>query len=393
MLQVYDWLVIGAGFIGASLSYELAKQGFSVLLVEQHAQMQGATRYSYGGLAFWSGTTDLTRQICAEGIAIHRTLSNELEADTQFREIDLVLTIAPTEDPTAIAASYDQFAIPPQLISAAAACELEPLLNRQAIAAALTVRHGQIEPQLTTQAYLNAFLRQGGRLHIGQVTGLLRGEQLQVTGVICSGDSFAALNVVVCAGAFSRSLLKAAGIPTRLYFTHAEIIETAPTPALHLRTMVSPATLKRFQLESAASNRAQDALWDQAGHELAPAIVDAGAVQLQDGRIRLGQLSRTLTDLQATIDQAASAAIIRHGVRQVLPALADLPGTWYRCQIAYSADQLPLIGAIPGVEGVQLFSGFSSPLASAPSLARRFAAHATGKADPLLAQLSPTRFS
>ena len=143
-MTTYDWIVVGAGITGAALAYELAKQGFSTLLLEQHNPLTGATRYSYGGIAYWSGTTALTRQLCAEGIERHRILSAELEADTQFRELDLLLTIAAHSDPQALVQQYASFAIPPHLLSVAEACGLEPLLNPTAIAGALTVRHGHI---------------------------------------------------------------------------------------------------------------------------------------------------------------------------------------------------------------------------------------------------------
>ena len=134
-MKTYNWIVVGGGITGAALSYELVNKGFSVLLLDRHSTPENATRYSYGGLAFWSGTTDLTRQLCAEGIARHRTLSEELDAETQFRELDLLLTIAPDRDPQAAASAFAHFAIPPRLLDVAEACELEPLLNREAIAA------------------------------------------------------------------------------------------------------------------------------------------------------------------------------------------------------------------------------------------------------------------
>jgi glycine/D-amino acid oxidase-like deaminating enzyme len=52
-MRTYDWIVIGAGITGAALAYELAKQGLSVLLLERHVSLQGATRFGYGGIAYW----------------------------------------------------------------------------------------------------------------------------------------------------------------------------------------------------------------------------------------------------------------------------------------------------------------------------------------------------
>ncbi|MHC5825252.1 MAG: FAD-dependent oxidoreductase, partial [Nostoc sp.] len=65
-MKTYDWIVVGGGITGATLAYELAKTGFSVLLLEQYSRPQNATRYSYGGLAYWSATTKLTRQLCED---------------------------------------------------------------------------------------------------------------------------------------------------------------------------------------------------------------------------------------------------------------------------------------------------------------------------------------
>jgi glycine/D-amino acid oxidase-like deaminating enzyme len=388
----FDWIVVGAGITGAALSYELARKGFSVLLLERHRVLQGATRFGYGGLAFWSGTTDLTRQICAEGIELHRTLSEELEHSTQFRELDLVLPIALDANPQATVQTYAQFAISPQLLSVQEACELEPLLNPAAIAGALTVKHGHIAPAATAQAYTQAFTRLGGIVQVGQVTGLLRVDGLRVTGVVCGQETYTSANVVICAGALSRTLLKAAGIPVPLYFTHAELIETPPVK-IQLRSLVMPAETKRFQLEAASSQAELDKLWDEPGHEPVPPILDAGAIQFIDGSLRVGQVSRTLTDPEAPIDPVQSEAEIRTQVGEILPALKDLPGTWRHCLIAFSRDRLPLIGPIPNVENVHLFSGFSNPLVVVPTLARRFAANAASQPDTIIAQLSPERFS
>lgn len=389
-MQTYDWIVIGAGMTGAALGYELAKQKFSVLLLERYPSLQGATRFSYGGIAYWSGTTALTRQLCAEGIALHRTLADELEAATEFRELDLVLTIAPDEDPAAIAQAYDPFAIPPQLVSVAEACELEPLLNPEAIAGAFTVKHGHVSTTAMTAAYTQAFTRLGGTVQIDAVKSLVH-DVRRVTGVMSEQNTYHGANVVVCAGAWSRSLLKAAGIPVRLYFTHAELIETPPVD-VQLRSLVMPADTKRFELEADSSTAALDELWDQPGHEPMPPILDPGAIQLLNGSLRMGQMSRVLTAPHAPIDALASEAAIRKNVGAVLPALAELPGTWHHCLIAFSSDRLPLIGILPNLEGLHLFSGFSNPLAIVPPLAKRFASNAIGQEDELIAQLSPDRF-
>ncbi|MBD2433903.1 MULTISPECIES: NAD(P)/FAD-dependent oxidoreductase [Fischerella] len=385
-MKTYDWIVIGAGFTGAALAYELVRTGFSVLLLEQDASLRNATNYSYGGLAFWSGTTPLTRQLYDEGIARYRLLAQELETDIEFRELDLLLTIASDSDPEVAAASYSHFAIPPKLLSVDEAWEMEPLLNKEAIAGALTVKHGHLNPEKTAQAYIQAFLRLGGEMEITQVQNFTSNNSSPT--IKTTTKTYHSANVVVCAGGFSRQLLKAAGIPIRLYFTHAEMIQTPPVE-VQLRTLVMPANLQRFQLEAESSK--VDELWNEPGNELAAPILDAGAIQFQDRSIRLGQISRLLTDVNAEIDRKVSESWLRRSIGEILPALSNLPGTWHHCLVAFSSDRLPVIGAIPEYRGIYVFSGFSNPLVIVPPLAQRFANYLTGKEDEIISQLSPVR--
>ncbi|MDZ8053735.1 MAG: NAD(P)/FAD-dependent oxidoreductase [Aulosira sp. ZfuVER01] len=378
-MKTYDWIVVGGGITGATLAYELAKTGFAVLLLEQDATPHNATRYSYGGLAYWSGTTPLTRQLCEDAIARYQILSQELDADIQFRELDLLLTIPGTSDPEITAASYANFPIPPRLLTVKEACELEPLLNPDAISGALTVKHGHIHPEKTTQAYIQAFLRVGGEMQIAQVL------HIKPDSVTTATATFSSANVVICAGGLSRQLLKSAGIPIKLYFTHAEIIKIPPVD-VRLNTLVMPANLQRFQLE--AQSTQVDELWDEPGNQPVPPILDAGAIQFQYGSLRLGQISRTLTDPHAEVNSQESERWLRESIGKILPALANLPGTWHHCLVAFSPNRLPLIGAIPEFANIHIFSGFSNPLVLVPPLAQRFAKFVSGNEDEIITQLA-----
>lgn len=388
-MNTYDWIVVGNGLAGAALSYELANAGFSVVLLEKDAVLDNATRYSYGGIAYWSGKTDLVRQLCQEGIRRYQQLSDELGHDIQFKELDLILTVSTDADPQTTVSSYAECAIPPQWIDQHQAHDLEPLLNPEAIAGALTTRHGHVDPESLVSAYNQAFLRQRGTIEIANVTGVMR-VNTDVNGVITSQGTYQGANVAVCAGGFSRRLLSDAGIRVRQYFTHAELIETPPISA-YLRTLVMPANLQRFALEAKARQPETDPLWDEPGHEIVSPILDAGAIQFQEGRIRIGQISRALTSLNGCIDAEQSEAEIRAGIAPILPPLASLPGQWHHCLVAFSGDGLPLIGAFPGLSGLHLFSGFSNPFTILPPLAKRFAAHSSEHPDAIIQQLSPDR--
>lgn len=383
-MKTYDIIIIGAGIAGAALSYELVTKGFSVLLLEQDITPQNATRYSYGGLAFWSGTNPLTRQLCNESKQLYQRLSQELNSDIQFRELDLLLIIPQNSNPEEIAASYQDFATPPQLLNINQACELEPLLNTEVISGALTVKHGHIHPEKTTQAYIKAFLLAGGKMQISQVLEI----QQNNLSVKTNNDIFYCQNMVVCAGGFSRQLLQISGIPIQLYFTHAEIIETPPVD-LQLHTLIMPANLQRFQLQ--ADSTKDDKLWDESNNQLGW-ILDVGVVQFKDGSLRLGQISYINPKPDADLDSATSEAVLRENIGNLLPKLKNVEGKWNHCLVTFSKDNLPLIGNIPQNNHIHIFSGFSNPLVIIPPLARRFANYLAGNEDDIISRFSPTRF-
>ncbi|HLP89548.1 MAG TPA: FAD-binding oxidoreductase [Nostocaceae cyanobacterium] len=387
-MKTYECIVIGGGITGTALAYQLVKSGFSTLLLEKYVKPQNATHYSYGGLAYWLATTPLTRQLCQEAIALYQVLPLELDADIQLREIDLLLTIAADDDPKAVAAAYADIATVPQLLDVQAACELEPLLNKNAIAGALTVKHGHINPEKTAEAYIQAMQRLGGKIEVAQVLELSALNNSTLTGVKTENTTFLSENIIICAGGLSRQLLKSAGINLKIYFTHAEAIETPPVD-IRLNTLVTAANLHRFKLE--AESTQNDQLWDQPNHELVPPILDAGAIQFLDGSLRLGQISRVLTDPYAQVNAEESEKWLRESVSKILPILGNLPGKWYHCLVAFSADRLPLIGSIPGYQGIHIFSGFNSPLVLVPPLAARFANFLSGQEDAIISQLSPHR--
>ena len=382
-MTIYDWIVIGAGITGASLAYELSQQDFKVLLLEKDAIPDNSTFYSYGGLAYWSGIDELTRTLGREGIELHRHLSEELDAQTEFRELDLVLTIDRQDDPEAIAQNYADFAIAPELLNVSDACILEPLLNPNAISGALKLPHGHIHPQKTTTAYLQAFERNGGTIVYEQVKDLLRkGED--TVGVITNSNRYYSNNTVVCTGGLSRSLLQRANVDVKNYFTHAQLIMTPPVD-LELATVVMPAVQQRFLLEAEAIPT--ETAWNPPYSEPVRQILDPGAVQFMDGSVCMGQISAIAYNPQAEFDPIAAEAQIREQVGEVLPLLEDLTGKCHSCLVAFNNRGIALVGNLAEDKGLYLFSGFTSTLVYAPILARRFAGWLAGKEDQIIEHL------
>ncbi|PSF36114.1 FAD-dependent oxidoreductase [Aphanothece hegewaldii CCALA 016] len=384
---MYDFIIVGGGITGSALAYELAKKNSKVLLLEKDAISDNATRYSYGGLAYWSGITPINRQLCREGIEIHRNLSDELGSDTEFRELDLILYIPRETNPETVLKNYNKFEIEPKFLSVQEACEIEPLLNPDAISGVLKLPHGHINTEKTNQAYLNAFCRLGGKIQYEQVTQFIEKEQT-IIGIETLENKYYAYKVIICAGGLTRSLLKQIGINIKIYFSNAQVIVTKPTD-IKLKTLVMPAILKRLEIENKVTQAENENRWINPNTDILDGICEAGAIQFIDNHLCLGQISQFITDPYQKVDLIKSEEEIRQEIGQILPALKDIPGRLHQCLVAFSNNTQPLVGKIEEWTGLYTFSGFTSTLVFAPPLARHFGNWLIEGNDSIITQLEP----
>ena len=78
-------VVIGGGFIGCSIAYQLAKRGVAVTLIEQEHIAWGASGRNAGQVSPAAGYTDAFLPFTVANFAMLRTMEAELDADFQFR--------------------------------------------------------------------------------------------------------------------------------------------------------------------------------------------------------------------------------------------------------------------------------------------------------------------
>ena len=82
-----DFLIVGAGVIGSSIAYHLARQGQRVVVLERGevADSPVASWASAGGVRR-QGRHPAEALLASEAIARWPTLSEELEADLHYRQ-------------------------------------------------------------------------------------------------------------------------------------------------------------------------------------------------------------------------------------------------------------------------------------------------------------------
>lgn len=375
--MTYDWIIIGGGITGFPLAYELVKAGLKVLLLEKTPLTPNATYCSYGGLAYWSGTTPITAKLCEEGITLHRQLSQELEAKTGYREIGLLLTLFADSNQEQLRDHYQQFSIQPQWFDRQETLQREPILNQGIVESSFYFPHGQVNPIAILSAYQNAFLRLGGVLHYEPVI------HLEYQSVTTLQNHYHSNHIAVCAGGWSRDLLKTIYPKLPLYFSHEQSIQTQPS-SLKMTHQVMPANLQRIVVEQKVTHPLKDELW-QKNCEIYPPVIDAGGVQFQDGHFCLGQTSYFHSNAYYQFNPVFSENQMRESLRKLSPDLATIPGQWHHCITAFTHNSLPFIGEV--IKGVFVFSGFTATFLLAPPLARHFVQWIAGN-DDIIPQLA-----
>ncbi|MFN8526434.1 MAG: FAD-dependent oxidoreductase [Chloroflexota bacterium] len=393
-----DVLVIGAGMAGAAVAYECVKRGLTVAVLDAFTRHDGAgdtaTMWTQAGASWLNHVAnDAVRPLVLAGLARHRTLPDELGMPTEFRSVPSFSVIhgeADAERIRPLLALGAAHGARGEILGEQDALREEPALAPGVAYGAVRCQQGHVHPTRLAEAYLSAAERLGASVRHGVEVRTIPRQGPRVAGVSTSEGLVQAGAVVVAAGAWTRRLLHSAGADAPVLHTHAEILITSPVPPL-LRHYVGVADPARAALETAMAAPDLAARWQTDGlEELLPPAVQLGAIQFQDGHIRLGQVSRAIPGFTGR-PEAAGEERIRAIARRYFPPIADLPATLHGAPVAISTDRLPIAGRFQEPANLFVATGYDSPYSYIPALAQRLTAQIAGDPATDLATFRPDR--
>jgi D-amino-acid dehydrogenase len=362
-------VVVGAGILGASAAYHLAREGAQVVLVDR-ADEGRATAAGAGIVCPWGSQVEdpASYALLAAGARYYPSLVAALAEDGvqdlgYARVGGLYVPDAPGElDATERRVRARAVAAPEagridRLSSTEARALFPPLRPDQP---GLFVSGGaRVDGRRVAAALQRAAARRGARTVDGSAELVLRGSR--ATGVRVGGEVIEADTVIVAAGAWAPAMLAPAGIGLAVAPQRGQII--------HLRL---PGT--------------ETAQW--------PVLLPLNSYYLlafEDSRVVIG----ATREFNSGFDYRKTAA----GVAEVLNAgLAVAPGlgTWtlHEIRIGFrplAADNRPILGPVPGVEGLLVGNGLGpSGLTMGPYSGALLAQAALGQATELaLADYAP----
>ncbi len=159
-------MIVGGGVGGTSVAYHLAKLGYrDVVLVDRAELTSGSTFHSAGLVGQLRGSVSLTKMMM-HSVDVYRGLAEESELDPGWVEcggIRLASSEERMEELRRQAGWAKTFGLPLDLISAAEAKEMFPLMSTEGVlGAAWLPTDGYIDPSQLTYALADVARREGG---------------------------------------------------------------------------------------------------------------------------------------------------------------------------------------------------------------------------------------
>ena len=231
-----------------------------------------------------------------------------------------------------------------------------------------------------TTALAEAARREGVEFRLGCEAKRILVAGGRVTGVATDEGVLACERVVLATGPWLRVLLRSVGVDLPVTSSRGWLLETGrvdPPPRYAIEQALWP-----MQDEMASVVGAPTLREVAAGATEEPGIVSLLLGGRPGGRCLIGtSLRRSLLDEPEgpeTIRRLAERAA------RVSPALENVPvlASWSGRR-AHTPDGLPVIGPVPGIEGLIVAGGFSSiGMVTAPAACRRLASGDTAPFDP-----------
>ncbi|HEV2603433.1 MAG TPA: FAD-binding oxidoreductase [Microvirga sp.] len=331
--------VVGAGVVGASIAYHLARRGVRPLLIDGAAGPGlGVTAQSFGWVNLING--DLANAL---GFALRRKAVEEFErlgtalpqALASAKRGALVWKRTPNETER-LAGSYRAAGVVLDLVGQAQVASMEPNLRSPPPCAVSCPGDLALDPVHLASTLVEAARELGAEVFFRQTVVGLATYNGRVTGVVTGAEVVPADAVVLAAGAGLPGLLATLGIEVGLE--------------------LSPAFLLRFS----------------AGAPLAIHIVKAPDLEIRPTTRGDLLVAKSASAPTATADSVAQAALAAIGRQFVGGELVRFQAASLGHRPIF-ADGLPRLGFLPGISGAYVAAGHPGVIL-APLLGRLAAA-------------------
>ena len=233
-MESADVVIAGGGIMGCALAYQLARRDVDVLLLEREALGSQSTGKCAGGVR-QQFSMEANVRLQRMSVRMFETFEQETGHPVDFRQIGYLFVLTLPQQVEDFQRNMEMWhragLTEARWVDAAEAGRMVPVLNTDdVLGCTFCPTDGIASPADVTSGYAAAAKRLGARLKEGvEVTGVdVAGGRVQ--GVRTSAGAVATRMVFNCAGAWSSSIGRMAGleIPVLPYRRHIAVTDTFP---------------------------------------------------------------------------------------------------------------------------------------------------------------------
>lgn len=233
-METAEVVVIGAGIVGSSTAYYLAKAGIDVVLIDRSGPLAygTATQASAGGVR-QQGRVPAEIPLAIYAINLWADLETELAADLHYRRNGMTMvTDSETQIPSlAQRVEYEQsLGLAIRLIRGAELHSLIPGLSPTILAGSYCPTDGHADPLRTVTAFVNAARRLGVRTKWQCAAEGFAVDHGRIAAVKTKRGDIGCRYAILAAGYWSRSIAATAGIDLPIQCVPLQMMVTARRP-------------------------------------------------------------------------------------------------------------------------------------------------------------------
>src|SRR3982075_3160005 len=235
-MESADVVVAGGGIMGCALAYQLARRGVDVLLLERETLGSQSTGKCAGGVR-QQFSMEANVRLQRMSVKLLEGFENETGHPADFRQIGYLFVLTLPQQVEDFRTNMEMWhrvgLTEARWVDAAEASRMVPVLNvDDVLGCTFCPSDGIASPADVTAGYATAARRHGARLKEGvEVIGIDVASG-RVQGVRTSGGDIATRLVFNCAGAWSASIGRMAGLEVPVLPSPRHIAATRPFPAV-----------------------------------------------------------------------------------------------------------------------------------------------------------------
>jgi glycine/D-amino acid oxidase-like deaminating enzyme len=342
-----DVVVIGAGVIGTSITYYLAKRKIDVVLLDKGGIASGTSSSCDGSILLQAKKPGIHLRIALESASKFSELTQELDFNIEYRKNGGIIVITNREELTAMenfVKEQKKAGLEITLLNQSQTLEREPELSKEIVGSSYSPHDAQVNPIYLTYAFTEAAKRFGAKVFTHTKVLDIKTESNRIVAVSTNKCDIYTSIVVNACGVYAPEIGKMVNIDIPIQPRRGQILVTEVIPKLLNSSVVNSAgyIAVKFNPDLLNDPRFQ--------------IINTSLDPSENGNILIGS-TREFVGFNKSVTHEGICKMARDNLK-IVPKLKNVHIIRVFAGLRpYTPDGLPILGKVKALEGFILAAG------------------------------------